>query len=208
MVAVQVSRKSRNQNRTKIFLRSPGSPTWQIANNRPEDEGYLLQLTDQGDLFLEILNQLLVVQKGGTQLTPVLDCKGTVILPYCSFHASVAANGDLLLYEGGIGSPKLYRVEATQNYPTTATYLYDQTGEIITRQSTLLNNGTVMANGNDGSYGAEQYFFRRPGAGNWQHSPAFPGKGYVIVAANRQSEVYTTSRQFPASDGLVYRVNY
>ena len=208
LIVVQANRKSGSSNRTKIFMRNSGTTAWKLVNDRPQDDASILQLTDQGDVFVQSLTTLSVLQNGSSQLKPVFACNGTVVVPYCGFYTSVAANGDMLLSQGGIGSPKLYKVNATQSYPTTANYIFEQTDEVITRGCSLLSNGTLLATGNDGGYGSAQYFFRRPGADNWQHAPEFPGYGYVVVSFNRQSQVYTTSRQSAGAEGNVYRVNY
>ena len=212
-VVLQSRRQTANGIRERIYRKDPGATAWTRINDRPTDNMGIVQLADNGDIFL--LNQgqgapgLYVLRPSATALVPVMDCAGTVVLPYCGFQVGVSPAGDVVFHQGGIGSRQLYRISAGATYPATARELYklpDGTASFF--DFAALSNGTTLGQANDGGYGPFFLYIRRAGADAWQQAPKLPGTGYVYVRTNRQGQAYTGSRQSASGQSNIYRINF
>ncbi len=217
-VAVSASQQSGSGARSRVFLKTAGGTAWTIMNDRPQDNLVMVQFTDGGDVFMqgplpgETENSFFVMKRGQTNITPLFNCKGAAVLPYCDFRASIASNGEVVLYEGGIGSRKIYRAPVSATYPTTATEVFSFPGPDVLPVAMgciHLGNGTTLASGNDNRYGPELFFLRRSGASEWQQIPEPPGGFSNTMIANRQGGWFINSQQFTVGDGnMLYKVNY
>ncbi|MDQ2772722.1 MAG: hypothetical protein M3Y54_19730 [Bacteroidota bacterium] len=212
-VVLQTRRQTSTGVRERIYRKNAGATTWTRLHDRPADNLLLQLLADNGNIYLynSVQNppELYVLRPGATSLVSVIDCMGTLVLPYCKFSAGYSPAGDVVLYQGGTGSKQMYRIDAGVAYPTTARELYNLPDEIIGfQQFVVLSNGTTLGVGNRGGYDPMQFHIRRAGAGAWQHAPDLPGQGYIYVLANRQGQLFTASRQSAGAEGDVYQIKF
>lgn len=215
-VVLQTRRQTSAGIRERIYRKNPGTSSWTRVNERPTDNLAIVQLADNGDVFLENQGQgapgVYVLKAGATALVPVMNCAGTVVLPYCGFQVGVSPAGDVVFHQGGTGSRQMYRIAAGATYPATAQELYklpDGTSNFF--DFAALSNGTTLGVANNGGYGTYKLYLRTAAASGWQEAPALPGSGgstYVYVRTNRQGQAYTASRQSAAGQGSVYRINF
>ncbi len=212
-VVMQSRRQTSAGVRVRLYRKSAGASTWTRVLDRPADNVGIVQLADNGDVFMQNTSQgaseLLVLTANATALVPVANCGGTVVLPYCSFQLGVSPAGDVVYFQGGTGSRQLYRIPAGASYPTTAAQLYvlpDGTATFF--DFAALSNGTSLGVANDGGYGTYYLYIRTAQATGWLKAPNLPGAGYVYVRTNRQGQSFTASRQSAAAKGSVYRINY
>lgn len=212
-VVMQSRRQTSAGARVRLYRKSAGASTWTRLLDRPADNGAIVQLADNGDVFMrntiQTTSELLVLKANATTLVPVANCSGTVVLPYCSFQTGVSPAGDVVYFQGGTGSRQLYRMPAGAAYPATAAELYvlpDGTATFF--DFAALSNGTCLGTANDGANGAFYLYLRTAQASGWLKAPDLPGVGYVYVRTNRQGQSFTASRQSASAKGSVYRINY
>lgn len=210
-VVVNANRQSTNGTRSRLFKKAAGSTVWTIINDRPKDELFMVQFSDAGEVFMQDAQGFFIMKKDLTAITRLFNCNGTDILPYCNFRASIASNGEMMLYEGGIGSRKMYRAPVVATYPTTASEAFSLPSPealAVAMGCIHMANGTTVVGGNDNRGGLEQYFVRRSVASDWQQAPEPSGFSSSMIA-NRQSQLFIVSQQSGSNDGrMLYQVNY